>query len=50
MAEMKLLLRETYSQYRTTISSQMNSDMTMEDQIIATRPKGQSCKIVFEKI
>ena len=50
MVEMKLLLRETYSQYRTTISNKMDSDMMMEDQIIATRPKGQSCKLVFEKI
>ncbi|OAP60359.1 hypothetical protein AYL99_05361 [Fonsecaea erecta] len=50
IAEMKLLLREVYSQYRTTLSSQMDSDMEMEDQIIASRPKGQSCKLVFEKV
>ncbi|KIW32411.1 uncharacterized protein PV07_03960 [Cladophialophora immunda] len=50
IAEMKLLLREVYSQCRTTLSSQMNSDMEMEDQIIASRPKGQSCKLVFEKV
>lgn len=47
---MKLLLREVYSQYRTSLSSQMDSDMEMEDQIIASRPKGQSCKLVFEKV
>ncbi|KAL6252557.1 hypothetical protein RBB50_000276 [Rhinocladiella similis] len=50
IAEMKILLREVYSQYRTTVSPQMNSDMDMEDQIIASRPKGQCCKVVFEKI
>ncbi|KAI1619855.1 putative cytochrome P450 [Exophiala viscosa] len=50
MAEMKLLLREVYSQCRTTVSDQMNSDMEMEDQIIASRPKGQCCKLVFEKV
>ncbi len=47
---MKILLREVYSQCRTTISSQMDSDMEMEDQIIASRPKGQCCKLVFEKL
>ncbi|KAH0847707.1 cytochrome P450 monooxygenase [Fonsecaea pedrosoi] len=50
IAEMKLLLREVYSQCRTTLSPRMDSDMEMEDQIIASRPKGQSCKLVFEKI
>ncbi|KAK6387681.1 hypothetical protein LTS17_000950 [Exophiala oligosperma] len=50
IAEMKILLREVYSKYRTTVSSRMDSDMEMEDQIIASRPKGQCCKIVFEKI
>ncbi|KIY00946.1 uncharacterized protein Z520_03612 [Fonsecaea multimorphosa CBS 102226] len=50
IAEMKLLLREVYSQCRTTLSSRMDSDMDMEDQIIASRPKGQSCKLVFEKV
>ncbi|KIW53987.1 hypothetical protein PV05_06386 [Exophiala xenobiotica] len=50
IAEMKILLREVYSQCRTTISSQMDSDMEMEDQIIASRPKGQCCKLVFEKL
>ena len=47
---MKLLLREVYSQCRTTLSRKMDGDMTMEDQIIASRPKGQSCKLVFEKL
>jgi tRNA threonylcarbamoyladenosine modification (KEOPS) complex Cgi121 subunit len=50
VAEMKILLREVYSQCRTTISSKMESDMEMEDQIIASRPKGQCCKLVFEKL
>jgi hypothetical protein len=50
IAEMKILLREVYSQCRTTVSEKMDSSMEMEDQIIATRPKGQSCKLVFERI
>ncbi|KAK4942498.1 hypothetical protein LTR10_017794 [Elasticomyces elasticus] len=50
IAEMKLLLREVYSQCRTKVSDHMHSDMEMEDQIIASRPKGQCCKLVFEKI
>lgn len=45
-----MLLREVYSQYRTTVSDQMHSDMEMEDQIIASRPKGQCCKLVFERV
>ncbi|EXJ77581.1 hypothetical protein A1O3_09808 [Capronia epimyces CBS 606.96] len=50
IAEMKTLLREVYSQCRTTLSPHMTGDMQMEDQIIATRPKDQTCKLVFEKI
>ena len=48
MAEMKILLREVYSQCSTRISEHMDGDMTMADQIISSRPKSQSCKLVFE--
>jgi cytochrome P450 len=50
IAEMKLLLCEVYSQCRTSLSARMDADMQMEDQIIASRPRGQSCRIVFERL
>jgi hypothetical protein len=42
------LLREVYSQCSTRISEHMDGDMTMADQIISSRPKSQSCELVFE--
>ena len=50
MAEMKILLREVYSKCRTRISEHMEGDMEMADQIISSRPRGQTCKLVFERI
>ena len=50
MAEMKILLREVYSQCRTRISEHMDGDMEMADQIISSRPRGQTCKLVFDKV
>ncbi|GAB7351528.1 hypothetical protein MBLNU459_g2168t1 [Dothideomycetes sp. NU459] len=50
MAEMKILLKEVYSQCRTTVSPEMNGDMSMADQIISSRPKGQTCQLAFERI
>ena len=50
MAEMKILLREVYSQWRTTISEHMHGDMEIADQIISSRPRGQICRLVFDKI
>lgn len=49
MAEMKILLRTVYSQCRTTISTDMKGDMSMADQIISSRPKGQTCLLAFER-
>jgi hypothetical protein len=50
VAEMKILLKEVYSQCSTRISEDMDGDMEMADQIISSRPKGQVCKLVFERI
>ncbi|KAF4768198.1 hypothetical protein HAV15_002682 [Penicillium sp. str.  len=47
LVEMKMLLREVYSRYRTTVASDMTASMKLEDQIISSRPKGQSCKLDF---
>ena len=49
MAEMKILLRDVYSQCTTREADDMQGDMEMSDQIISSRPKDQTCKLVFER-
>ncbi|CAG9949200.1 unnamed protein product [Clonostachys rosea f. rosea IK726] len=46
-AEMKTLLRDIYGQFRSTPADEMTADMTMDDQIFTTRPKGQKCLLKF---
>ncbi|KAI1783564.1 cytochrome P450 [Ganoderma leucocontextum] len=48
--EMKLLLRDVYSTYRTCVAPNMTASMEQDDQTIATRPKDQKCLITFEKL
>ncbi|PIL35052.1 cytochrome P450 [Ganoderma sinense ZZ0214-1] len=50
MLEMKLLLRDVYSTYRTRVAPEMTASMEQDDQTISTRPKGQKCLIIFEKL
>lgn len=50
MVEMKTLLRKIYGQYRTTIAPEMKGDMSIHDQIIASRPKDQTCLLVFDRV
>jgi hypothetical protein len=50
MAEMKILLREVYSQCSTRVSDRMHGSMELDDQIISSRPKDQTCLLVFEKV
>lgn len=50
MAEMKLLLMEVYSQCKTTVSKNMKGDMSLSDQIISSRPSGQTCLLAFERL
>ncbi|PYH84679.1 cytochrome P450 [Aspergillus uvarum CBS 121591] len=45
--EMKILLREVYSRYRTTVAADMTGCMEIDDQIISSRPKGQTCRLSF---
>ena len=47
MAEMRLLLRDVYSQYQTVIADEMTADMSMADQIISSRPRDQKCILKF---
>lgn len=49
MAEMKCLLREVYSRFRTKIASDMTGRMDISDQIISSRPLDQTCKLKFER-
>ncbi|KEQ92507.1 hypothetical protein AUEXF2481DRAFT_7592 [Aureobasidium subglaciale EXF-2481] len=49
LAEMKILLREVYGGYRTGLSKE-KANMILDDQVISSRPKGQKCRLVFEKV
>ncbi|KAL4901052.1 hypothetical protein BDW74DRAFT_170426 [Aspergillus multicolor] len=49
MVEMKVLLREVYSRFRTTIAEDMCGCMDIDDQIISSRPQGQTCKLRFSE-
>ncbi|CAG7925033.1 unnamed protein product [Penicillium olsonii] len=50
LVEMKILLREVYARYWTTVASDMTASMKLDDQIISSRPEGQSCRLVFSEI
>ncbi|KAL4878214.1 cytochrome P450 [Aspergillus karnatakaensis] len=45
--EMKVLLREVYSRFRTTLAADMVWCMDIDDQIISSRPRDQTCKLTF---
>ncbi|TVY44849.1 putative sterigmatocystin biosynthesis P450 monooxygenase [Lachnellula subtilissima] len=47
MIEMKTLLKEIYSKFTTTVALEMKGDMSIDDQIIASRPKDQTCLLKF---
>lgn len=48
LAEMKILLRDVYTRYRTVPGEGMQEeDMGMHDQLISSRPKGQRCMMRF---
>ncbi|EXJ93260.1 hypothetical protein A1O1_01651 [Capronia coronata CBS 617.96] len=47
ITEMKTLLRELYLRYTTVVSPDMKGDMSIDDQIIASRPKDQTCLLEF---
>ncbi|KAL4943986.1 hypothetical protein BDV06DRAFT_123309 [Aspergillus oleicola] len=49
MVEMKVLLREVYSRFRTTVAANMDGCMDIDDQIISARPLGQTCKLRFSE-
>lgn len=48
---MKTLLRDVYSQYRTTPHASMRDEaMAMSDQLISARPLGQKCLLRFQPL
>ncbi|KAF4439878.1 cytochrome P450 4ac1 [Fusarium acutatum] len=47
IVEMKTLLRDIYSRYRTAPADGMTYDMSMDDQIFTSRPKDQKCILKF---
>ncbi|KAK4456069.1 cytochrome P450 [Podospora aff. communis PSN243] len=48
LAEMKILLREVYSRFKTVPDAAMTpQDMEMSDQLISSRPLGQKCLLRF---
>ncbi|KAJ5893360.1 hypothetical protein N7495_005051 [Penicillium taxi] len=50
LIEMRILLREVYSRFETTVAPDMRGSMKLDDQIISARPKGQECKLVFKVV
>ncbi|CAL5869093.1 uncharacterized protein PFLUO_LOCUS3321 [Penicillium psychrofluorescens] len=50
LVEMKTLLREIYSRFTTKVSVDMTGDMAIDDQIIASRPKDQTCLLSFQEM
>nr|WGZ60647.1 cytochrome P450 [Fusarium reticulatum] len=47
IVEMKTLLRDIYSRYRTSPAEGISFDMSMDDQIFTSRPKDQKCILKF---
>lgn len=47
LVEMKTLLRDIYSRFSTRLAAEMKGDMSIDDQIIASRPKDQTCLLAF---
>lgn len=50
VVEMKTLLREIYTRFTTSVAADMKGDMSIDDQIIASRPKDQTCLLAFHEV
>lgn len=50
LLEIKMLLREVYSTYRTRAVPGMTAAMEVDDQFASSRPKGKVCLVTFEKL
>lgn len=49
IVEMKTLLKEVYIRYSTRVAEGKTFDMSIDDQMIASRPRDQTCPLVFEE-
>ncbi|KAF9883261.1 hypothetical protein FE257_003817 [Aspergillus nanangensis] len=49
MIEMKILLQAVYSRFQTMVAPDMQGCMDIDDQIISSRPKDQTCKLIFKE-
>lgn len=45
-----MLLREVYLRFKTTVAGDMTASMKLDDQIISSRPEGQSCRLIFTAV
>ncbi|KAJ5106319.1 Cytochrome P450 [Penicillium angulare] len=50
LTEMRILLKEVYSRFQTTVAPDMEGSMKLDDQIISARPEGQTCKLIFTSV
>ncbi|PSK34958.1 hypothetical protein B9Z65_1541 [Elsinoe australis] len=50
LLEMKTLLREVYSRFKTTLPLDMEEEMEIDDQVIASRPKNFKALLCFEEV
>lgn len=50
LVEMRSLLREVYGKFVTIVAADMKGDMSIDDQIIASRPKDQTCLLVLKEL
>lgn len=50
MVEMKTLMKQVYTKFSTVVAKEMEADMSIDDQIIASRPKDQTCLLVFRSL
>lgn len=50
LLEMKTLLREVYSRFKTKLPLDMEEEMEIDDQVIASRPKNFKALLCFEEV
>lgn len=50
LLEMKTLLRQVYVRFKTTLPPEMELDMEVDDQVVASRPKKFKALLRFQEI
>ncbi|PNS19528.1 Isotrichodermin C-15 hydroxylase [Sphaceloma murrayae] len=49
LLEMKMLIREVYTRFRTSLPPEMQHEMEVDDQVVASRPKNFKALLTFEE-